>query len=607
MKTSIFRVITEIFSLLTPDQRKKFYKLQAMVVLMVFAEISGIVAFVPFMALIGDVNILQGSGKLAELYELSGIKDPYEFVFWVGVVVIGVLAVGALISAMTVWNMSLYSAKVGMEIGEQLYEYYMHQPWLFHSSSNSSQLTKQVAQEAGRVSNQIISPLLQMNAKLLLIIFLTTAICLYNPFIAISGIIVLAIAYFVLYKSVKSKLDSNGETLSQGTAERYRLMAEGFGGIKDTLLLGRQTFYTNRFKVLGNKLAYCLGANRSIAQIPRYIMELIALGSIIFLVLYLIKTYDGNLGEILPVLAVYALAGYKLLPAAQQVYSSVATIKGGMAAFDSIKADLRSGQASHQEAERSSIHPTNNRNMPFKNNITLENICFTYPGKEYATLKQINMVIPINKVIGLVGASGSGKSTTVDLLLGLIQPQEGRILIDDVPLQKDNKRDWQNTIGFVPQDIFLSDRSIAENIALGFSREDIDVEQVTRSIKLAHLDELIDQFPDGLDTRIGENGVQLSGGQRQRIGIARSLYHDAEVLIFDEATSALDGITEKLIMDAIHDFSGNKTIVMIAHRLQTVKKCDIIFLFDKGNIIDQGTYGELKERNDRFRTMTMHA
>jgi HlyD family secretion protein len=217
------------------------------------------------------------------------------------------------------------------------------------------------------------------------------------------------------------------------------------------------------------------------------------------------------------------------------------------------------------------------------------------------------MTIGVNKVIGLVGASGSGKSTAIDILLGLIQPEKGELLIDGKPITKQQLRAWQNALGFVPQSIFLADSSIRENIAFGLPPELVDEEKVQRAATMAHLDELLAELPDGLNTRVGERGVQLSGGQRQRIGIARALYHDAEVLILDEATSALDGITEKLIMDAIHDFSGKKTIIMIAHRLTTVKQCDNIFMMSQGKVVDSGTFEELSAHNLVFQRMANHS
>jgi len=210
-------------------------------------------------------------------------------------------------------------------------------------------------------------------------------------------------------------------------------------------------------------------------------------------------------------------------------------------------------------------------------------------------------------VIGIVGPSGSGKSTLIDILLGLIEPQQGQLKIDNTIINTQNRRSWQNTIGFVAQSIFLSEGTISENVAFGIPKDQIDLEQVQQALKLAHLTELVQSLEQGVHTKVGERGVQLSGGQRQRIGIARALYHEAEVLVFDEATSSLDGITEKMIMEAIHDFSGQKTIIMIAHRLKTVQKCDQIFFIDKGQVVDQGTYQELIETNEHFKNMAMHA
>ncbi len=242
-----------------------------------------------------------------------------------------------------------------------------------------------------------------------------------------------------------------------------------------------------------------------------------------------------------------------------------------------------------------------------RHSIRLEKVTFTYPGKQEPALKGLDMEIPVNQIVGLVGASGSGKSTAIDLLLGLIEPSQGQLLVDDQPVTSTNRRVWQNTLGFVPQSIFLADSSIRENIGFGLPPDVIDEEKVRHAASLAHLDELLAELPDGLETRVGERGVQLSGGQRQRIGIARALYHDADVLILDEATSALDGITEKIIMDGIHDFTGKKTIIMIAHRLTTVRRCDHIYLISKGKVVDQGNYQSLLKRNETFQRMAQHA
>lgn len=599
--------LKELHALLTAEQRKKLLRLQFLVVLMSLAEIAGVISIGPFMALVGDMSQLQGEGMIAELYRNSGAGTPRTFLFWLGIGVLVVLTGAALLSMYTIWRLSMYGARVGGELSSRLYRHYMHQPWLFHASGSSSQLTNQIAQECARITTGIIQPLMQMNAKLVMASLMAVAIFLYNPLVAMAGLLIFSVAYFLLYRTVRRRLIRNGRMISVAQHQRFTLLAEGFGGIKDALLLGRQQLFTERFGRACERFARAQGTNQAMSQAPRYAMELVAFGSVIFLVLYLLAAHQGNLGTILPVLSVYALAGFKLLPAFQQVYTSLSRIRGNLAAFDALREDLR---ASAVEKYTACGHPLSDQledNWVPRHSIRLDKVSFTYPGKQEPALTGVDLEIPVNQIVGLVGASGSGKSTAIDLLLGLIEPGQGQLLVDDQPVTSTNRREWQNTLGFVPQSIFLADSSIRENIGFGLPPDVIDDEKVRHAASLAHLDELLAELPDGLDTRVGERGVQLSGGQRQRIGIARALYHDAAVLILDEATSALDGITEKKIMEAIHDFTGKKTIIMIAHRLTTVRECDHIYLMSRGQIVDQGNYQSLLKRNKTFQRMAQHA
>jgi ATP-binding cassette, subfamily B, bacterial PglK len=597
----MFKLIKQLFTLLTPGQRKRFYVLQILVVLMAFMEIAGVVSIIPFMVLVGDVSQLQQDTIIAQVYQASGITSESQFVFLLGVGVLVMLFISAIISIFTTWKLNMLAAKIGVEISDRLYIYYLKQNWLFHASGSSSLLTKKVAIEAGRVSGGIVMPLMQMNARIILALLMGLTIFVYDPKVAIIGLTIFTIAYFILFKLVKVRLQRNGKNISEVYEQRFRLMSEGFGGIKDVLLLGRDSDFIERFSRAGDTLSYSQGANNTLKQVPRYFMELITFGSMIALVLYLIASHDGNLSIILPILSVYALATFKLLPAFQQIYTGVAGIKGNIAAFESIQQDL----INSEKMQLVPLKPEQGYLRP-KQQISLENVTFSYPGIEEPTLVQLNMSISANSVIGIVGPSGSGKSTLIDILLGLIEPQQGQLKVDGAIINDQNRSTWQNTIGFVAQSIFLSEGTIAENVAFGIPQDQIDLKRVRQALKLAHLAELLQSLERGIHTKVGERGVQLSGGQRQRIGIARALYHKAEVLIFDEATSSLDGITEKLIMEAIHDFSGQKTIIMIAHRLKTIQKCDQIFLIDKGQVVDQGTYQELIETNEHFKNMAAH-
>ncbi|WP_394213534.1 ABC transporter ATP-binding protein [Psychrobacter piscatorii] len=599
----MLKVIKQLFSLLTDKQLKQFYILQVLVVVMAFTELLGIASIAPFMALVGDISILKTNTVFSEIYQFSGLNNPTDFLFYSGFFVLIMLTVSTIVSMFTIWKLSIFGARIGTEIADLLYTYYMQQSWQFHASSSSAQLTKQVSTEAARISIGIMQPLVQMNAKIVLAAFISISIVIYDPLIAILGLVIFSLAYFLLYSLVREKLAVNGDKLSEISTERFRLMNEGFGGIKDVLLLDRSHDFIESFQNSGKVFARAQGTNIAISQVPRYFIELIAFGAMISLVLLLIKLHAGNLGEVLPILAVYALAAFKLLPALQQIYSSVSQIKGNIAAFEAVKEDL--------ERAFNNQKPINSGSSPIpiylRKSIVLKDIEFSYPGKHRVAINGVNMNIPVNSVIGLVGSSGSGKSTLIDLLLGLLTPQQGSLYIDDTRITATNKRAWQDLLGFVPQSIFLSEGTIAENIAFGIPKKDIALNKVNRALILANLSELVAQLPDGINTKVGERGVQLSGGQRQRIGIARALYHEAEVLVFDEATSALDGITEKIVMDAIHEFSGQKTIIMIAHRLKTVEKCDLIYFMEQGKIIDYGTYQELVVRNLKFKEMAKHA
>lgn len=599
----MYRLIKELFFLLTADQRKRFYKIQALVVLMAFSEVVGISSIGPFMALVGDITLLEKQNLLSATYKLTGFSNPYDFLYLLGVVVLITLFVASMISMIATYRLALFAFKVGTEISDRLYNHYINQKWLFHANSSSANLTKQVSNETFRVTAQVILPLMHMNARLGLAIFISLGILIYDPIVAVIGVVVFFSAYFILFKLVKIQLSKNGKNISEMSLRRYRLMNEGFGGIRDILLLGRGEYFVKGFKESGVVLARASGVNNALAYVPRYLMELLSFGAMIVLILFLIKNNQGDLGRVLPTLAIYGLASFKLLPALQQIYASVSEIKGNISAFESIRTDLIESQGTENYCPAISLK----ENIIPTKSIKLKNITFKYPGKNKNILENVNIEIPASKFVGFVGSSGSGKSTVIDLILGLITPDSGELVVDDKIINNTNYRLWQNSIGFVPQSIFLSEGTIAENIAFGVPEKNINYEQILKVVKLAKLEDVVSQLPFGLKTCVGERGVQLSGGQRQRIGIARALYGDASVLVFDEATSALDGITEKLIMDAIYELSELKTVIMIAHRLKTVERCDVIFHLENGHVKEKGSYKELLENDSSFRKMVDHA
>jgi len=602
----MFSQLKELFKLLNKAQRNKLIRLQFLVILMSILEVISVLAIGPFMSLIGDQTQLSDPDSVyGQAFNLSGFSSVNHFIILSGALSLTILIISALVSTFTIWRLYMYGSRVGADLSNRLFTLYLHKSWLYHSVSNSSELTNKIAQECQRITNGIIGPVMQMNAKLVLVVFMSTAIFIYNFTITLIGLVIFVVAYFFLFKIARLQLDKNGLSITNEQAKRFKLMGEGFGGIKDTLLLGRQSIFIKRFASASNKFARSQGNTQVLAQVPRYMLELLAYGSIISLILYLLITANSNLAQILPILSIYALAGFKLLPSLQHLYSSLSQIRGNLSSFINLKFDLEESKelSFNDSADFKTLSPNK---MTFQKALELESISFSYPGIASKAIENINIKIPKNHIIGIIGQSGSGKSTLVDLMLGLIEPDAGKLTVDSIDIYE-NIRSWQNLLGYVPQNIFLADASIRENIAFGLPDELINNQKIQDAVRLSMLDDFINSLPDGINTIVGERGVQLSGGQCQRIGIARALYENSEVLLMDEATSSLDGITEQFIMESIKRLHGKKTIILVAHRLATVRNCDTIFLLQDGKLIDQGSYETLLESNDFFKKLSQNA
>jgi len=591
----MLKSLRDLFLLLTPTQQKKLLRLQWLVLLMSLAEVASVLAIGPFMALVGDLSSLQGDGLVARIYQVSFFETPKDFLFWVGICVICILFLSTFISLYTVRSLNSYGVKVGAELSNRLFAYYANKPWVFHTTHHSSRLSKNIAQESHRITASIIRPFMQMNAKLMMVLLMSVTVFLYKPVVALVGMSVFGGSYFTLYFIARKRLVRNDKIITDAQTSRFKVMNELFGGIREVLLFRRQEYFNLKFFKASNNYASALGSNVIVGLLPRYLMELVSYGSIIFLIIYLLSSSEGNMSTMLATLSIYSLAGFKLLPAFQMIYSSIAQIKGNLRSFYTIRDDLHNSLSLSQSVKDAHFYP-----LGLSKTIEFCDVSFSYPGKNQPAVENLTLSLPANSVIALVGPTGSGKSTIVDLLLGLIDPTKGEIRIDGTTLTQSNMPPWQASLGFVPQSIFLADASIRDNVAFGLPEDEIDEERVGKAAKMAHLNEFVSRLPEGLDTIIGEKGVQLSGGQRQRIGIARALYNDVDVLVLDEATSALDNITEKRVMEAIRTLKGKKTIIIIAHRLSTVEQCDCIHIIENGRLADSGSFDELLERDNSF-------
>lgn len=601
----MFSLFKKIILLMDSHQRIHYIALQLLVILMSIMEILGIASIAPFLSLLSEPSLIETNKIANKLYMISGAESFNQFFLYSGLIVLFMLTLSSIISIITTWKLSLFAYSVGTSFSNRLYSYYLNKNWIYHTSHSTAEFTKQIATEGLRVTNYIISPMIHINARIILAILISIGLILYNPAVAAAGIVVLVIMYLTIYKFIKNYLSYFGKEISVTSTERFQLMNEGFGGIKDLILTNRTNSYIDSFNSSGYRLAKAQGTNVALTQLPRYAMELVAFGSLIGVIVIMLLN-NKNLSEILPVVGIYALAAFKLLPAFQQIYGHYTNIKGNISALDEIYEDLKNAKS---EINSKNMTKDKDDELLLENRLSLElnNISFTYPSKKIPALNNININIPLNSSIGFVGESGSGKSTLIDIIMGLVEPTQGQIKLDDKILNSHNIYLWQRNIGLVSQSIFLGEGSIAQNIAFGINPNEINIDKVKKASKLAMLDPLITSLPEGLNTKVGERGVQLSGGQRQRIGIARALYDNPQVLVLDEATSALDGITEKDVINSINQLSDSKTIIMIAHRLSTVKSCDVIYMLERGTIIDQGTYEELLLRNPKFRNMAKHS
>lgn len=588
----LVQLFKDIYSSFNSAQKIKYFKLQILIIFSAFFEIIGVISVVPFMQSVGDIDYLRGwLGSSIVADEILMLTDK-ALIVYLGLSSLLVMASSAACSIYITYRVAIFSASIGVEFADRLFENYMGSDWPFHASNNSADLTKQISVESQRFADLVMLPIMQMNAKIVLVIFFLLAFFIQDPYAAVGASVIFFTIYLMLFVVVRSRLISNGRVISEAYTSRFRILSEGLNGIRDLIILRRRSGYPKRFTEIGVGLARSKGLNVAYAQGPRYLIELIAFGSMTGGVLYLYIVNGGNLGGLLATLTAYALGGLKVLPSLQMIYVAVAHVKGNSESFYRIHDELTLDQ---KIVFPRSVDVGDTDSSMIKKNVavSLNNVKFRYDDG-YSAVENVSLNIEHGDVIGFIGSSGSGKSTLMDLICGLRQPTAGI-------LNTYNKDGQKNpTFSVVHQDIFLTDGSIRDNITLGIDRAQVDDEKVWRSIDQAQLTEVVSSLDGRLDAELGERGVKLSGGQRQRIAIARALYNSPDIIIFDEATSALDGVSEGLVMDSLNRLVGDVTILIVAHRLETIRKCSKIIFMEKGNIIDSGSYAEVKIRQPAF-------
>ncbi len=586
--------------LLSTKEKRKLVILLFMMIIGSMLEVAGIGILPVFIAIVAKPQLLEKYTLIHNVLVNLGIVSSSDLLISGSIAIILVFILKNIFITFLNYTKAKVIYHIQLRMSYDLFSRYLSAPYTFHLKRNSSELLSNVYDSVKIVIGGVMLPLMSIIMEFLLILLTIGLLLSIETAITLSTIIIFTATGLIYLKVTKKKSMSFGQELNVLRTIVYKVVYESFGGTKEIKVLNRDRFYVNQFYKSSKRNAEALTHQAYINGLSKPILETIAITTILVIAIFLEKKND-NVESILPILALFGFASVRLMPSINQIIGGFSSIRYSLPAIDPVYNDLQAltkEYASRITEEKASLQ------INFENEIRFEKVSYTYPEAETPSLKNVDLRISKGKAVAFVGASGAGKTTIVDLLLGLLKPASGKILIDQNDLQL-NISSWQKKIGYIPQHIFLADNTIRNNIALGVEEKEIDDTKVWNAIKLAQLETLVNELPSGIQTEIGEKGVRLSGGQRQRIGIARALYHNPEVLIMDEATSALDNLTEKYIVEEIERLKGIRTVIIIAHRLTTVQNCDSIYYMEKGELKDSGTFNELLEKNLSFKKLAL--
>ncbi len=564
-------------------------------------EIFSIALILPLMAVYQNPSFIHSNNLLQQIFSTLHFESQNSFLVFMGVGVSCAVVVSSLAGILAMNLITRFSFQLGRYFSTMLFSYYMKSNYLFHTQNNSAYLINKVSKQVDRITMGLILPFLQINSRLLIVLFMMIGLVIVNPYLILTTAIVLLTVYFFIFAMTRKILERNGSLISRSSNTLLKTLNEAFGGVKEVKFLGKESVYVDQYDQAANDYAQAATTSQVIPVVPRYLLDAIAFTGIISIILYYLLN-GQDLNNLLPLLTLFVITGLKVLPALQQIFANLSNIKTNMDALNIIEADLIKSFQSQILENPLRTELTTNPLSP-QQEITLQNISFSYPGKSTPVFKDFSLQIKAKSSIAIIGKSGSGKTTLADILLGLLKIDSGKILVDSRTIDFNNLRQWQSQIGYVSQNVYLSDTSVLENIALGTPKNEIDMNKVKRAAQMAELDSLIESLDKKYEAPVGERGVQLSGGQKQRIGIARALYYGASVLLLDEATSALDGTTESNINQSIQSLMGKMTVIIIAHRLSTVQNCDRLVLLENGKIKADGSYNELLINSSDFQQL----
>ena len=590
------RLASTTYGLLERHEQKQLWLLVLLMIAQACMEVVSIGSILPFMGLLERPDAIHSIWFTKWAYETLGFTNDRSFLIFSGVVVLTLFLSVNVVNTLSLWAQARFSWMRSFSISRRLFEAYLSQSYLFFLQRNSADFTRNIYREVQQIVIGIILPSVMLISKLISVFLILLLLLYINWSISLGLAALFAGTYAMVFLLSRKALTRISERIVQANEESFRVTNEAFQGIKEAKLGGLESAYVEAFSPPGFMVARMSARRVVFAGTPRYLLECIAFGGMLAIVLILLGT-DKGVSEVIPTVSVFAFAGYRLMPALSQIFTAVANIRSSTASLDVVVNDMKSSSQNQrpvEDAERISL----------SNEIVLKNLSYRYGSNGTDVLNGINLTIRRGETVAFVGPTGAGKTTLIDILLGLLEPTAGTISVDELVINHRNVRGWQKDLGYVPQHIFLSDNSIAKNIALGSGQSSIDVERVKTAATISGMHDFIsNELPEGYDTGVGERGVRLSGGQIQRIGIARAVYKDPDVLVLDEATSALDSRTEGQVMDGIRSQANDRTVIIIAHRLSTVRFCDRIVVMDSGSVSDIGTWDELMDRSELFRKL----
>ena len=588
-------LVARLWAHLSPKRRRQYKWLMLLTALSAFLEVASIGAVIPFIAALTQPQRLLSWHWVARLANALGIYRPDQLLLPL-TIGFAVVAVGSnSVRMLLLWASARLTFASGADLSSEVYRRTLYQPYSVHVARHSSEVISGITNKVGGTVLGVMFPMMTLISSSISLLATLAALIIINLMLALGAGLGFGLGYAIITWISRRRLRRNSRRIAAEHTLVVKALQEGLGGIRDVLLDGSQPAYCHVYHQAEQQLRRAQGDNVFIGNSPRFSME--AVGMVLIACLaYAFSRGSQSISNALPALAALALGAQRLLPALQMVYAAWASIAGNHALLKDTISLL--DQPLPAEAFAPAAVP-----IPLKQDIRFDNVKFQYTDTGPMVIHGLTLTIAKGSRVGLVGGTGSGKSTTLDLLMGLLRPTSGRILIDSEPLDGSRIRAWQATIAHVPQAIFLADTTLAGNIAFGIPPAQVDLERVRRAAERAQMSEFIDSMPDGFESYVGERGVRLSGGQRQRIGIARALYKEASVLVLDEATSALDNSTERSVMDSIEGLSRDLTIIMIAHRLSSVQRCDTIIELENGRLVAQAPYDELLTSSASFRRM----